>query len=49
VISAVKTTTRSADRLAKVSRTIADLADAEEVGVDHINEATSLMISFQGA
>jgi magnesium chelatase family protein len=49
VISAVQTTTRSADRLAKVSRTIADLDDAEEVEVDHINEATSLMTSFQGA
>jgi magnesium chelatase family protein len=49
IISSVTTTTRSADRLAKVSRTIADLAEAEEVGVEHVNEATGLMIAFQGA
>lgn len=36
--------TRSMDRLAKVSRTIADLADSEEVDPEHIEEAASFVI-----
>jgi magnesium chelatase family protein len=47
VIQSTNTTTRSSDRLAKVSRTIADLDDCDEVQPEHVDEATSLMVAFQ--
>lgn len=46
-IESATTTTRSSDRLAKVSRTIADLADSDEVQAEHVQEATSMMVAFQ--
>jgi magnesium chelatase family protein len=36
--------TRSMDRLAKVARTVADLADAEQVTPDHLDKAASFVI-----
>ena len=39
--------TRSMDRLAKVSRTIADLAGATHIEPDHIDEAASFVLSGQ--
>jgi magnesium chelatase family protein len=49
IIESSTTTTRSSDRLAKVSRTIADLSDSEEVQSEHVEEAASMMVAFQGA
>lgn len=44
VIETSTLSTRSMDRLAKVSRTIADLADREEVDPPHVDEAASFVI-----
>ncbi len=35
---------RSMDRLAKVSRTIADLCDSEQIHSQHVEEAASFVI-----
>jgi magnesium chelatase family protein len=37
-------TTRSMDRLAKVGRTIADLADDEEIAADHVEQAARFVL-----
>jgi magnesium chelatase family protein len=44
VIDANTLTTRSVDRLGKVSRTVADLAGSEEIEAPHIDKAASFVI-----
>ena len=44
VVAANSLSTRSMDRLAKVSRTIADIANAEQVDSTHIDKAVSYVI-----
>lgn len=36
--------TRSVDRLAKVARTVADLADSEQIGAEHVQSAATFVI-----
>jgi magnesium chelatase family protein len=47
-IASVTATTRSTDRLAKVSRTIADLAGTDRIEDEHVREAATLMVAFSG-
>lgn len=43
VVERTSLSTRSMDRLAKVARTIADLENEDEVGPNHVDEATSFI------
>ncbi|MEW4528270.1 YifB family Mg chelatase-like AAA ATPase [Maioricimonas sp. JC845] len=44
VVSTSNLSTRSTDRLAKVARTIADLAASDTIEVDHLDEAKSFVV-----
>lgn len=44
LIDANTLTTRSVDRLGKVSRTVADLAGSEDVQPEHLEKAASFVI-----
>ena len=44
LVSENKMSTRSMDRMAKVSRTIADLNDKTDIETDHVNQAAKYMI-----
>lgn len=46
VLEGASVTTRTTDRLARVSRTIADLGNEEKIEVTHVKEAESLMLKF---
>jgi magnesium chelatase family protein len=45
-VDSSKVTTRTADRLARVSRTVADLASSPQIDDSHVGEAAKLMLNF---
>ncbi len=46
IVDQSSVTTRTADRLARVSRTIADLGDQDQIEAAHVLEAEKLMLKF---
>ena len=45
-VSESSITTRTADRLAKVARTIADLEKSDQIGAENVESASELMVKF---
>ena len=49
IINSSTTTTRSVDRLAKVARTISDIANEDQIQGEHVKEAAQFMPAFAGS